>query len=214
MSNIFYVYLHFRESDGRLFYIGKGKNKRAWSHQRRNPYWKAIVAKHGLRVVIFERNLSESDAFRVEASLLKTFGIEGLANFTYGGEGPSGYKFTDEQRKRHSEMKTGLHHSEESKRKIAAAHFGMKASEETRKKLSQFRMGTKASEETRRKLEIIAREKADRNHHKEKYVFEHPVIGRLTATKREIRKIIGGDPSRLMKGFTKHLRQWKYVGPA
>jgi len=43
----FYVYAHFRATDGSCFYIGKGNGRRAFATQGRSKYWKNIVAKHG-----------------------------------------------------------------------------------------------------------------------------------------------------------------------
>ena len=54
-----YVYGHYRESDGKLFYIGKGIGNRAWDKIRRNRYWFRVVNKHGLIVKIIEDNLTE-----------------------------------------------------------------------------------------------------------------------------------------------------------
>lgn len=35
----FYVYLHRRATDGRVFCVGKGHGKRAWRTEGRNPKW-------------------------------------------------------------------------------------------------------------------------------------------------------------------------------
>ena len=42
----YYVYVH-KKPDGKIFYVGKGKNKRAWSISDRNNLWKKIVSKYG-----------------------------------------------------------------------------------------------------------------------------------------------------------------------
>ena len=38
--NQFYIYIHYRESDGTPFYIGKGSGDRSTQTKNRNPYWK------------------------------------------------------------------------------------------------------------------------------------------------------------------------------
>lgn len=98
----FFVYVDFREDDGKPFYVGKGLNSRV-KCKKRNPHHTNIKNKHGMvRKIVFETH-SEQDAFNKEIERiqeLKTyvdFG-EGGANFTLGGDGKRGYKFTDEQR--------------------------------------------------------------------------------------------------------------------
>ena len=87
----FYVYVDFREDDGRPFYVGKGGEHRV-KKQERNPLHTNIKNKHGMvRKILFE-TYSEQEAFQKEIELireLKTyidFG-EGGANFTLGGDG-------------------------------------------------------------------------------------------------------------------------------
>ena len=40
MKNDFYVYIHKRQSDGIVFYVGKGRGKRAYYFHERNDHWK------------------------------------------------------------------------------------------------------------------------------------------------------------------------------
>ena len=48
----YYVYAHF-DKEGKCFYIGKGKNKRAFSHRGRNKYWTREAAR-GLKFMYLE----------------------------------------------------------------------------------------------------------------------------------------------------------------
>jgi len=48
----FYVYVHIKESDNTVFYVGKGSGGRAWDFYGRNVYWKNVKNKHGVRVEI------------------------------------------------------------------------------------------------------------------------------------------------------------------
>ncbi len=95
---MFYTYLHLRESDNKPFYIGKGKDKRAWTHKKRNPHWKNTVAKHGLKVEILAEWADEEMAFEHEKFLIECFKNMGhkLVNMTDGGEGFSGGRHTEE----------------------------------------------------------------------------------------------------------------------
>lgn len=96
----FYTYGHYTE-DGRLFYVGKGVGRRAYSKTNRNKHWRHIVEKHGLKVEIFSCWATEQEAFEDERFLIACFrdgfGLE-LCNYTDGGEGSSGYKQTEEQK--------------------------------------------------------------------------------------------------------------------
>ena len=97
----YYLYVHYRESDGTPFYVGKGSGIRAWdfSAKGRNPYWHRTVKKHGIKVEIVFDNLSEQDAFDCETNAIIEFKYLGfrLTNMTVGGEGCSGLVHTDQQ---------------------------------------------------------------------------------------------------------------------
>lgn len=83
----FYVYAHYTLDTNELFYIGKGRNKRAYRKTGRNKIWQSINKKHGHRVCILIDNLSESDALIQEILAIKEFNPR--ANLTKGGEGVS-----------------------------------------------------------------------------------------------------------------------------
>lgn len=71
MDNEFYVYLHRRSTDNKVFYVGKGKKKRAWDFSSRNRHWNSIKEKHGVVVEIVFDNLYEEDAFDIEVDTIK-----------------------------------------------------------------------------------------------------------------------------------------------
>lgn len=98
MNNVFYVYLHRRSSDGKVFYVGKGSGKRAKETHGRNIRWKRTVEKHGMYIEYYRENLSEQEAFDLEIEtirLMRELYPETMCNMTDGGEGLSGYKWTD-----------------------------------------------------------------------------------------------------------------------
>lgn len=174
----FYVYVHSRLSSGEPFYVGKGSDTRAYDKVRRNTLWKRIVAKDGGRFLNYiVKNVDEELAFLVEEEMIDKYRqLEvKLANFTDGGEGMSGYRFTDEQRARRSELKKGNKNNlgrkatPEIRAKMSAAQRARtvwpKLTEERKAKISEFqkgnkwRLGKKASDETRKKLSLAKKGK-------------------------------------------------------
>ncbi len=112
--------MHFRQDDGKLFYIGKGKSSRPFS-KKRNIIWKRIVNKHGYYVKIIQNKLSEQCAFNLEKSLISKYRTEGvfLANLTDGGDGSSGYKHTSETKKKIGESSRNMVRTAESSIKLS-----------------------------------------------------------------------------------------------
>ena len=91
----FYVYVHRRASDNKVFYVGKGNERRGWQRSSRNKLWYTIANKHGVVCEIVKDNLDEDLSFDLERELISFYGrldlrTGCLANFTDGGEGRSG----------------------------------------------------------------------------------------------------------------------------
>lgn len=120
-ENIFYVYLHRRKTDKKVFYVGKGKHKRAFDVKKRNEYWLRTYEKHGLIVDIAFDNLSEQEAFQVEMDTILEFRYfdHPLTNMTDGGEGCSGQKQSEQTRLKRSVKMKGRKLSSEHVRKIS-----------------------------------------------------------------------------------------------
>jgi len=92
MENKYYIYLHIRLDNGQPFYVGKGKNNRAFDKRGRNLYWKKIVNKNDYDVIFIEENLSEKKSYELEKYWIKrigrrNLGLGPLANLTDGGDG-------------------------------------------------------------------------------------------------------------------------------
>lgn len=120
--NDYYVYAYLRE-DGTPYYIGKGKDRRAYQKKNFNPPAKD-------RIVIILDNLSEEQAFANEIDFIKWYGRKDnntgiLRNLTDGGEGASGAKHIN--------------------RKMRADH-------PYRKKLSEWLRTRPVKDETRKKM--------------------------------------------------------------
>jgi hypothetical protein len=107
MKNIYYVYQYIREN-GSPYYIGKGKNNRAWvSHRRSNSA--ELKPDDNTRIQILKENLTDQEAFTLEKELIRTHGLKSegglLVNLLYGGQG---YSPGIEMRQRHSESMKGV----------------------------------------------------------------------------------------------------------
>ena len=175
--NIYYVYQYLRE-DQTPYYIGKGKANR-------------INEAHALPLPIKERrvmiaeNLSEQVAFDLEIELIAKYGRKDLGtgilrNLTDGGDGASGYRYTEERkqayskrmkktnakrkqegweypesaRKAISEMQKGVPKPKEWVDNVAAALNNRTEEEKAdwKAKIAATKIGKPRSEETRAKL--------------------------------------------------------------
>jgi group I intron endonuclease len=165
MENKFYIYAHINPLFNKIFYIGKGSDKRAWDKRGRSEYWNNTVKKYGYIIDILEEGLSEEEAFEKEKWYIKRIGRENLVNMTDGGEGASGVIITDETKLKMSESKKGeknvlfkKNQSEETKKKISISTKLAMSDPELRKKISERQkgnkngLGYKHSEEARKKI--------------------------------------------------------------
>lgn len=89
---MFCTYAHYTPQ-GRLFYIGKGSEKRAQSLKGRNKYWHRVVQKHGrpdIEILAnWNTNQEACDHEMLLIDCFKELGHE-LVNMTAGGEGTYG----------------------------------------------------------------------------------------------------------------------------
>jgi hypothetical protein len=168
MSFTFYVYEHWRLDKDECFYVGKGKNKRAYSANR-NQHWKNIVAKleregSAWEVRIVASGLTEEQAFNIEIERIEFWKSKvDLSNKTGGGAGHSNP--TKENREKLRAGKIGkpildkitlknntlnLWKNPEYRAKQMAERK-VRFTEEFREKLSNSHIGHKDSEETKLK---------------------------------------------------------------
>ena len=113
---MFYVYEHICIKTGQCFYVGKGKNNRAYS-KHRSEKWHNFVKKYGEYIVNFLiKNVEEEFAFLIEKEVIDTYKKRGykLTNLTDGGEGPSGKEAWNK----------GIFLSEEHKKNLSKSHVG------------------------------------------------------------------------------------------
>lgn len=154
----FYVYLHVKESDGTVFYVGKGTKHRWCISFSRSKHWKHTASKHGVICEIVAHNLTTEEALILEKKLIASYGRQDqktgcLVNLTDGGDGVVNYVWTDEHRKKISEAGMGKKHTDEFKQMISKLHTGKVLSEETKAKISAKRRGVKWSDAQRKASE-------------------------------------------------------------
>jgi hypothetical protein len=149
------------------FYVGKGKNKRAWLLKRHpDKMLQRKLNKFTPIILLTKNKFSEVLALKIESALISKIGRsdlkEGpLANLTNGGEGTSGYIMTEDHKNKIIKSRKGYKHSEETKRKIGESNKGKIISEEQKKNQSnkmkgrQSRLGKHHTEETKNKLSVI-----------------------------------------------------------
>lgn len=80
-----YVYGHYT-NDGKLFYVGKGINKRAWKKDRQ-LIWKYYVENHlkgDYKIRIIDEGLSDEDALNLEDKIISRFGTSLVNWINYG----------------------------------------------------------------------------------------------------------------------------------
>ena len=142
--NDFYVYAHLRKDTGRVFYVGKGRRRRAWSSLGRNDDWKAVDAASGFDVKMIAEGLDEDQAFSIEIKSIAILSrICQLTNRSRGGKGGcfTGYKHSDQIKAIISDVQKGRKKSDEHKEKLRQANLGKKLSTETVAKMMAARTG-------------------------------------------------------------------------
>lgn len=166
----YYVYAYLR-TDGTPYYIGKGKNQRAFEEHRVNN--KGIhTPKDTSRIIFLEQNLTNIGALAIERRLIRWYGRKDigtgiLQNRTAGGEG--GEDISLEARQKISKANTGKKMSEETKKKISDAKRGKPTSSKTKEKISNAKkgVGQTHSKETCEKISMSKKGKSLSAEHKE-----------------------------------------------
>lgn len=101
----FFVYIHRRATNGKVFYVGKGTRYRHKSKWNRSQHWHNIVNKHGYTIEIVQHGMQEWWAFELERELILKYKDHGLCNRTEGGEGASGCVVSEETKAKHRQIR-------------------------------------------------------------------------------------------------------------
>jgi len=188
MENIYYVYVYVDPRkdqtkfgsyvfDGEPFYVGKGKNKRAWTHLTEsknrthntlkfNKIQRILSDNATPSIMFIGENMDEQTALQLEENIIKTIGtkwnIAGietgpLCNMTSGGEGRTP---SEELRKRFANYGSDN------------GMWGKTHSPETRTKISNFRKTFRHSLETRELMKTLRSN--GNNHNTKKWIVVCP----------------------------------------
>jgi hypothetical protein len=135
---IYYTYIHRRQSDNAVFYVGMGNKKRCKSFHpyARSKEWNEQADKHGVYYEVVAEWKSREEAYDHEKLLISCFRDmkHPLVNKANGGAGSTGVitKMTAEGRKKTSERMMsnkiwiGRKHKESTKQLQSMAHKGVK----------------------------------------------------------------------------------------
>jgi len=142
---MFYVYAYLRTKELTPYYIGKGKDDRAWQKSH-----SVIVPKDLNRIVMLETNLTELGALAIERRMIRWYGRKDIGtgilhNKTDGGDGSAGIIPWNK------DVKIGSYLSEKGRKTISEAN--KKPRKDTHKeRISEALKGKTKSEEHKRKL--------------------------------------------------------------
>lgn len=192
----YYVYLHKRKDNDQIFYVGKGKSRRAFVKKGRNSRWNRIVNKYGYYVEILFDNLTEEEALICEIDVIKElrYFCFDLCNMTDGGEGSSGRKLSDKHRRILSEVNKSRVRTKEEIEKSAISRRGLKKSKEQVEKMIKTRTGMKLSEE-QLAIRRIKMAKVDMSKDRNIYMFLSSDFEHFYACTRKQLALCTGIPS-------------------
>jgi hypothetical protein len=193
----YYVYTHLNPKTKEVFYVGIGKDNRAWNKWAgRNKFWDNYVNKYGFEVELVAENLTRNQAGKIEIELIAELGRrqidEGgtLVNRSTGGDGGStGYTHTQAYKDKLSKDRKG-----KCTRKVR------KLSEETRRKISENNIGKNG----RTKMPVLQYDKQGN------FIKEHPSIkeAKIETGAKNIFEVASGYKNQLYKSSGGYV--WKY----
>jgi len=232
-----YVYVHRRADDGGVFYVGKGKGRRAWCGHSRSRHWRFVANKHGFVPAILRDEMPEYCALSLERIVITAIGRDKLTNATDGGGGITGWKHTEEAKRkigdgaRGREVTPAMRAALDSRgrkakpeaiEKMRAAKLGKKFGPmpaERRAKIAASHIGIRPNAETLRKMSLakigkaVGRDSPTYDHTERRFIH---VDGReFVGTRADFIRafnLADGCISSLIKGQRKSVKGWKNHG--
>lgn len=151
-KEIYYVYI-YRDIDGRVIYVGKGKGTRAWFHLNAKSHLGNVLRKrlregYQIEPEFLCKDVDEEFAFFIEIETIRHFGRKDLGlgtlfNLTDGGEGSSGHIDSAETKIKRSQGQMGN-----------TIWLGKSHTDDTLKLMRESRAKQVFSPETIKKLDI------------------------------------------------------------
>lgn len=159
------IYCYIDKKNNCIVYIGKDsyidKNKRYKAHlmksQKNNQLFNRVLQNNPKRYIykiLEEGNISQKILNALEMSFIQKYNPK--FNFTKGGDGSLGYKFSKESKMKMSKnagrWNKGKKLSDSHKRKISESHKGLTHTEETKNKLRIINEGKITPQDVREKM--------------------------------------------------------------
>ena len=180
----YWVYVHTCTANGKK-YVGvttKVKPEYRWGRNGegyKGQLFGRAIRKYGWSSItheVFEVE-SEEEMYRKEIELISFYHSNdpnfGYNNSSGGEKGALGCKYSEEIRKKMSEVRKGKHPSEETKRRMSEAHKGRPLNEEHRKRIAENNRRKAKDPEFRRKISEAHRGKTVSEESRKKMAESH-----------------------------------------
>lgn len=160
----FVLYYHRNMETNEIFYVGIGREKRAYFLHGRNDIWKKYVKKHGKPLIeIYKSSLTFLEAQYLEQRTIRILGRKkynegNLVNMTLGGEGTKGEAMSYKRRKAQSIALKGRSQTMDHIENRAATRRGKRMRQESIDKMAASLRGKKLPKTVKLKIGIKSKE--------------------------------------------------------